>query len=256
MATIKKQFLALSLSFVNLCFGANLAELERACNARNSNACVSLADRYFNAQGVAKDYKKAQHYLTKACDLDNAEGCRKLGVVYQLNHDRSQESYSRIKKSYGKACILSKHQNPCDEYRLIAKFDTHIYEIDKQICALNDFSPAFRGLVCFHIGYNYEKQQNNLNQAKIYYKKACDLAHKDACAFLAFAYVSQNNPSEAKFYFEKACNLTHNIACSSLATMYKIGEGVEQDIQKAKFYYQKSCELGYKNACEKLKEFQ
>lgn len=152
-------FLALSLTFASLCFGANLAELERACNAKNSNACVSLADRYFNAQGVAKDYKKAQHYLTKACDMDNAEGCAKLAVLYSFNYDGIKKDDLLAKRYYGKACLLSKHQSPCDEYRQIAEFKSEIDEVDRQICASNEFSGAFIALACYNIGYIYDKKR-------------------------------------------------------------------------------------------------
>lgn len=247
----KSIFLALSLTLAHLCFGADLAELERACKAKNSNACVSIANRYFNAQGVAKDYKKAQSYLIKACDLDNIEACRKLGIVYPLSNNYTKESYSMAKKYYGKACILSKHQYPCDEYRQIAEYDTTIYEIDKQICDSKGFSRALIALVCFNIGRDYEKQKNNTHQAKIYYTKACNVWNKDACALIGFIYMDERNFHQAKIHFEKACNLGQVNACNSLGIMYKSGTGVQKDIDKAKFYYQQACKRGDKDSCIK-----
>lgn len=251
----KHLFLALSLTFVNLCFGANLAELERACKARNSNACVSLADKHYNA----KDYTKAKSYITKACDLDNANGCAKLAVLYSYNHNGIKQDDFLAKRYYGKACLLSKHQKPCDEYRRIAKFESKIDEVDRQICASNDFSGALSALACFNIGYIYDKKEKNPNIAKDYYKQACDFkngrSNKNACANLGFLYINERNLSEAKIYFEHACSLIESVACNALGIMYKDGYGVKKDIEKAKFYYQKACEYGDTNTCEKLKEF-
>lgn len=243
---------------MNLCFGANLAELERACNARNPNACVSLADEYYNA----KDYKKVQHYLTKACDLDNANGCFKLAMLYGYNHNGIKQDYFLAKRYYGKACLLSKHQKPCDEYRKIAEFKREIDEVDRQICASNDFSGALSALACRNIGYIYDKKEKNPSIAKDYYKQACDLKNgrsdKEACANLGFLYIKERNLSEAKICFENACGsgLVERVSCSVLGIMYENGVGVKKDIEKAKFYYQKACRYGDIEACEKLKEFE
>ena len=251
----KHLFLALSLAFMNLCFGANLAELERACKARNSNACVSLADKHYDA----KDYTKAKNYITKACDLDNANGCAKLAVLYDYNYSGLKQDVLLAKRYYGKACLLSKHQYPCDEYRRIAEFKPEIDEVDRQICASNDFSGALSALACFNIGYIYDKKEKNPNIAKDYYKQACDLKNKrrnkNACANLGFLYINERNFSKAKIYFEHACGLVESISCSVLGIMYEKGDGVKKDIEKAKFYSQKACEHGDTNTCEKLKEF-
>ena len=241
---------------MNLCFGANLTELERACNAQNPNACVSLADEYYNA----KDYIKAKSYITKACDLNNANGCAKLAVLYDYNHNGIKQDDLLAKRYYGKACLLSKHQKPCDEYRRIAEFKPEIDEVDRKICASNDFSGALSALACFNIGYIYDKKEKNPNIAKDYYKQACDLkngrSNKNACANLGFLHMKERNFSEAKIYFEDACGLVESVSCNVLGMMYERGDGVKKDIQKAKFYYQKACRYGDTDTCEKLKEFE
>lgn len=101
--------------------------------------------------------------------------------------------------------------------------------------------------------------------------EACVLGDKDGCWHLSTWYMGPNPnskpdkestmppssppskdtkaffpPRDMKKAFEyalKACNMSHPQCCANVSRMYRLGEGVEQDLEKAKEYKQKTLDI-------------
>ncbi|EAI5466814.1 sel1 repeat family protein [Campylobacter lari] len=115
----------------------------KSCNQNNYMACFILAYAYDNAQGVKKDTKKANELYAKACTGNFYQACYNLGI-----------SYSQ-KKDYKTAFVLN-HKS-CD----------------------GNISGG-----CFNVGVAFSESkgvEHNLDMAKKYYQKACDLGSKQGC---------------------------------------------------------------------------
>jgi len=55
--------------------------LTKACDANDGMGCASLGAMYLHGKGVDKDHGKAKPLLKKACDLQVAVACEKLGEI-------------------------------------------------------------------------------------------------------------------------------------------------------------------------------
>jgi uncharacterized protein len=107
----------------------------------------------------------------------------------------------------------------------------------------------------------------DIDASKHYYSIACKENYMEACYqlgtkyTLALIYKKSTNlwpedPEVGIPLIAKACAGNHAQACVTLATYYRIGRGVEKDLQQALFLYEKSCEMnpqhGSAVACGRL----
>ncbi len=56
------------------------------------------------------------------------------------------------------------------------------------------------------------------------------------------------NPKKCFLWYSKAANLGHPEACNNLALLYEKGEGCPMNLEKALFYYKRGSDLGSKTA--------
>ena len=130
--------------------------LDSLCSRNNKNACEAAG--YFIRSAWKISYseqertEKAQKYLKKGCELDNALACAELADIYDELHSGDGH----------------------DSFNLYLK-----------ACQLKD------GFSCGHIGKIYfqgEKVKKDLQKAVFYLKQGCDLDDISACEQLADLY--------------------------------------------------------------------
>lgn len=130
--------------------------LDSLCSRNNKNACEAAG--YFIRTAWEISYseqertEKAQKYLKKGCELDNALACADLADIYDELHSGDGH----------------------DSFNLYLK-----------ACQLKD------GFSCGHIGKIYfqgEKVKKDLQKAVFYLKQGCDLDDYSACEQLADLY--------------------------------------------------------------------
>ena len=130
--------------------------LDSLCSRNNKNACEAAG--YFIRSAWKISYseqertEKAQKYLKKGCELDNALACADLADIYDELHSGDGH----------------------DSFNLYLK-----------ACQLKD------GFSCGHIGKIYfqgEKVKKDLQKAVFYLKQGCDLDDISACEQLADLY--------------------------------------------------------------------
>ena len=119
-----------------------VTQYKKACHRGNGFACYDLAFAYETGSLVAKDIKKANQLYLLACVLDN-NACLAIATYYEAQDNPKEAIYY-----FDKACETN------------AKVCSHLAEL---------YEEGKYGLV------------KDLEKAKDYYTKACDLGDKDGC---------------------------------------------------------------------------
>ena len=96
--------------------------------------------------------------------------------------------------------------------------------------------------VLLSIVHSYASSIKTLNDA-------CEKKSANACYTLGGIYDKKDNIKQAAIHYRQACELNHALGCNTLAELYLIGAGVTQSDQKFIHYMQRSCQLGYKKSC-------
>ena len=71
---------------------------------------------------------------------------------------------------------------------------------------------------------------------------------------MGFKLQQERKLEQANVYYEKACGLNLAVGCLSLANNFRQGLGVKRDNEVSMKFYQKACDLGEKLACTHLKK--
>ena len=116
------------------------------------SGCATTSPTYKVVRG---DYSLAQ--LIKACDLNDAQSCTVLGVIYRDGEDviMYRNAAQGVKKDYSKA-----------------------KKYFRKACDLNDGNGCFSLATLHATGEGVKK---DYSKAKKYYKKSCDMNSVVAC---------------------------------------------------------------------------
>lgn len=105
------------------------AQLEEACDSNDAQSCTVLGLIYRDgenvimyrnaAKGVKKDYLKAKKYFSKACNLNDGNGCYSIATLYATG-EGVKKDYSKAKKYYKKSCDMNSVV-ACEQYKKLIK---------------------------------------------------------------------------------------------------------------------------------------
>ena len=175
--------------------------------AKEDNA---LGEKYYNGNGVEKDYYKAAGLFLKSAEAENADGQYNYGECLFYGDGVAQD------------------QNAAIEYYRLAAKQNHM---EAQ----------------YSLGYCYSKGkgvQQNLTTAFEWYYKAAKQGHVDAMNELGKCYKNgegvTKNASDAVYWFKKAMDQGNTDAIDNLGMCYEKGEGVDQDYGKAVELYERA----------------
>ena len=196
----------------------------KACSFNNSQACLSLGDRYFDQNKV----KEGLNMYQKACDLNDGAACETLAIRLTRHGDKAG-----ARAAYGKSCDLGNIES--------------CYTLGRAQVRLGELNAAMP---------YFEKTCNSSNQtacqlagtlaafkaepakASSFLGRACDGMNSEACYDLAL--ITKSNKSGP---LNQACGLDNQIACES------IGAAFASSAPEAISAYSKSCSTGSKDAC-------
>lgn len=145
---------------------------------------------------AAKNIKKAREYLIKSCNLNYPKGCHSIGLL-----ETRDKRFDEAKKYFLKSCTIpdgggcysvgwlaEKHLQNLKEakkyYQMSCdlKFRLGCYIVKKlYLKSCNSSS----GQDCYHLGLLKEVHLEEIDEAKKFYKKACDLKFNLGCTQLA-----------------------------------------------------------------------
>lgn len=104
------------------------------------------------------------------------------------------------------------------------------------------------GLACMFVGLEFHLQEN-IAQAKVWFKKGCDYNELNSCVGLGVLHFNERNYSQAFTLYTKACNGGFIAVCNDLGQLYEEGKGVKQNGVKALELYTKVCRFGIGYSC-------
>jgi TPR repeat protein len=201
------------------------AELERACNRGDGDACADFALSYARGNGVAKNLETATSLNQRACNAGVAPSCYDLARQSQARPG-GQADLETAAALYRKACDADEALG-CNE---LAAFYEHGTGLPK-----------------------------NLAMAARLYKQACDRGRAEACSNLAAQYDRGNavgfDAARAAHFYQRACDEEDAVACMTLGSRYETGEGVERDLRRAAGLYRAACRGRLLSGCYNLGRF-
>ena len=161
-----------------------------ACEAGEFGACTTAEIDYLEGRGVIKNKKRALHYAMKRCQLLH-DTCVHVGMLYEQGKYGLKRDFSKASTYYQKACQV---QNAEGCYKLgnlyyygkgVKQSYAKAFYYYKHACK-NIWKPGVpEG--CNNLAVLYEKGKGvkrNLKKARYYYQKACDFQYFPACHVL------------------------------------------------------------------------
>ena len=114
-----KKALFLALIAINSAFAISDGEIQANNRCVNGSAkdCEILGELY----AYKNDYARAVPYFQRSCELNKANGCYNLAILYLNGHGVAQ-SPAATRHYANKACELG-HQSGCEIYNKLKKFN-------------------------------------------------------------------------------------------------------------------------------------
>ena len=181
-----------------------------------------LGHRYYEGNGVTKDYTKAVFWIRKAAEQGNSYAQNDLGYCYK-NGNGVPKDYSQAVYWYRKAADQG-----------------------------NDAGQNNLGL-CYYGGEGVSK---DYSQAVYWFRKAAEQGNSNAQYHLGICYKNGNGVpkdySQALYWYRKAADQGNAYSQYHLGLCYDNGIGVSKDYSQAVYWYRKAADQGYAKAKSKL----
>jgi TPR repeat protein len=243
----------------------NVTVYKNACRESDMQACYMVGLAYLTGDGVKKnlelgksflkmsceaginmacyylyrkeDSTKARDYAIAACNHKIAEGCGKLGYIYdeglgvKADPEKSKAYYKKM-IDYGRGiCDNKKANDDCSEIECLTIAEN---------CNLVGLG--------YGNGLGVEKNPPRSDQ---YYTKSCLFGGAEGCMVAGTGFLLQKDVNNAEKYLKRSCGLGDTLGCLTLAQEYDMpAYGFSVNKLKAKEYYQKMCDLGGDSGCD------
>lgn len=229
---------------------------QKSCELEWAQGCFEVGE-FYNDNGDSENTLK---YYKKACDSNNAPACRALFWLYkegkyvEKNEIEAITLLNKAIRLYEPSCYKEGGFKIC-QYLAEQYEDRKDWE-----SAIKFYDLACNGglpVACKIIAEKYEKGlaiQQNLDQAKEYYGKYCDLGFEDGCKeFKRLNNTDSNKPVDQN-ELANQCNKNNALSCRNLGLMYESGifnAGSKKQTQtQALKIFNKACNLGDAKSCE------
>ena len=234
---------------------AALFMFRKGCNLESGWSCRLSA----NALMAAGEASAASGFYKRACDHDDAMGCRLWGLANLNQEDAGDKRNPLALDMLEKACGLGDGAG-CGilsdllfDGSLAAKDEARGVALLERSCELDD--PAG----CHSLAvrrYNGQIVKKDLALAGRLFLKSCDLGHASGCRNLAVmreegAGVERDHDDALK-RMSQACYLGYAQACDEAGTMYLGGGENKENVETAGKYFTVACQAGYAGGCHSL----
>ncbi|TQR32410.1 sel1 repeat family protein [Campylobacter sp. MIT 99-7217] len=102
---------------------------------------------------------------------------------------------------------------------------------------------------CFNLALLMIEDEDDENETNLTLYRACSLSHSLACERLGIIYEAKKDGDLAVEFYTRACQLKNAPACFRLGDLYKKGSLVKQNTRTAIRTYENACELKFGEAC-------
>jgi TPR repeat protein len=243
-----------------------------ACDAKEWRSCNNLSLLYISNHGVAQDYRQAYKYAKLACDGGLAKGCYNLGSLSIRDQD-----YIHAIETFAKACKggIPGGCNQAADLSQLQGNQTQALSFYKMSCDADDSTgcKSYAHLLDDLLkGTMRIEGSQDLRQATLYIKKACELGEVSACSEAGFllSYASTlvqgavPNDQEAIKYYSMACEAGDLSVCVKRGFLFEYGHSniladgqiTVKDPNRARAYWKRACDRNYQDACTVLQTVQ
>ena len=193
---------------------------KKACKYNEIEACYNVGSMYYNGEGTRKNYPNAAYYFKKSCDNGLGAGCNNLGYMYE-HGQYLRASVNEAMSKYLDACDMGTSAGCNNLAELKEKKGNLISakQFYRKACLLGDNYSCnkLENVLGTHI-YKI-KNERELEEAK----SACNASTKGGtmCYRVGLYYESQDETEDARLYFEKACQREQSQSCKHLGDLYR-----------------------------------
>jgi hypothetical protein len=232
-------------------FPIKAAELYRtACADKNGRACSRVAE----FEAIGKHWDKVRELAQKACDLDDGDGCRRLGLT-ELHGEGTPKDEAKAVELFKKGCGLS--SLPACRAAAGLLIDRRPRDAQGAMPFAEKMCNAKYPEGCFLLAIALFDLKKDYPRALAYFDAECQDAKSSfrgaACNYAgAITNDGKGMPKDlprGMAYFTKACDYDDVNGCENAAEHYKRGIGAARDTKKASELLAKACKLGSKEAC-------
>jgi TPR repeat protein/tRNA A-37 threonylcarbamoyl transferase component Bud32 len=219
--------------------------VKKACDLNQADACHKVG----TGHETNKVPLAAQMFYKKSCRLGDRYGCLSLGELL-MTHAKTASEREEATNAFHESCELDalKGCHYLGEYSDQTGDLKRAYKGYAQACALGSSrSCALAG----KRAQNGEGTAINLDIAKTLSAKGCALNSGESCYHLG---QMTGDEGQAHHLFQKACGLEIGAACHKLALRTDEGIGVAKDPWEAMHLHEKACDLGFITSCELLRK--
>uniref|UniRef100_A0A914Z4A7 Uncharacterized protein n=1 Tax=Panagrolaimus superbus TaxID=310955 RepID=A0A914Z4A7_9BILA len=193
------------------------------------------------------------------------DSCHLLGEYMEAIEQNYKKSYELFRDN----CEIRKYPKSCFKYAMYLlngkECEPSFIKMLKplEIACADNLPPGCRylGLVNWN---GVENQKPNSKKSEEAMKKACDLEDPEACWMLSTWYLGsqtkfktkgkdldkqkqlgelEKNPERALEYGIRACEMNVPQSCANVSRMFRIGDGIPENVEKAKEYHDKAAEI-------------
>ena len=190
---------------------------QKACDADDSEACKNLGVSYFYGKGVEPDYERAAAANAKACDRSEYVACANLGLALMEGKGVSVDRAKAI-EHFERAC-----ENGVDSTCRRAAFALEVDGETERAQGLFD-KACDSAVGCYNLGIDFYTGKLGVKDIK-----------------------------RAAMYFERGCERGQASSCSNFALLLRDGVGVEKDKERSMQMFKKACDAGNEDACNIVK---
>jgi len=219
---------------------------------------VAEGDRFYNGEGVEKDFEQAVAWYKKAAEQGYAQGQYYLGYCYYEGEGVEQD-YAQAAALYSKA---AQQGNAAAQQKLgfcYCAGEGVDQDFEKAFYWYTQSAQQGRAYAQYLLGacyYNGEGVEKDFSQAVHWFTKAADQNDDTAQCMLGLCFYfgtgADMDYKQAAYWLEKSAQQGNSDAQFYLGDCYLQGEGVQEDHAKAAYWYEKSAQQDHKVAQFKL----
>ncbi|WP_337563027.1 hypothetical protein [Phascolarctobacterium succinatutens] len=201
-----------------------------------------IGDLYYNGNGVDANYTEAVNWYRKGAEAGNANAMGNLGWMYR-NGQGVEQSDTGAVKWYRKGAEAG-NANAMNNLGWMYQNGKGVEQSDTEAVKwYRKGAEAGNANAMCNLGWMYENGkgvEQNAEEAKKWYKKAAD--GDNAWAMNRLGELSSSYSEELKWY-NLAADKGNSDAMFNLVWMYRMGNGVDKDINTALYWAKKSASL-------------
>ncbi|WP_158617713.1 SEL1-like repeat protein [Corallococcus sp. CA049B] len=237
---------------------------ELGCNGDDVRACVALGVLKEEGRGVAKDEAEAARLYARGCERSQPEGCGHLALLYGEGRGVAKDAAQAV-RLYERGCAGDDRLscNNLGVLKLMGGFGVE-QDVAAGMGMLVQACNRSLGVACLTVAREFDQGVRTRKDARLaasYFRTACGLGEKDACAFANAAVAAKpeltpvTTPEEGakleeiRAMCETGSGVGLGMACYVMGTAYEKGAGVAVNPGRATMFYQRACDHEVPEAC-------